>query len=48
MPSLGQVLRTRDVVFMANSGTEPVYLDRRTLREVVTILEVLELLEETN
>jgi hypothetical protein len=27
MLALGQVLRTRDVVFMSNNGIEPVYLD---------------------
>jgi hypothetical protein len=48
MPALGRVLRTRDVVFMSNDGTEPVYLDRQTLREVVTILDVLEPLDKTN
>ncbi|KAF7573884.1 hypothetical protein PtrM4_055070 [Pyrenophora tritici-repentis] len=46
--SLGRVLRTRDVVFMSNDGTEPVYPDRQTLREVVTILDVPEPLEETD
>jgi hypothetical protein len=48
MPALGRVLRTRDVVFMSNNGTEPVYPDRQTLREVVTILDVLEPPEETD
>jgi hypothetical protein len=48
MPALGRVLRTRDVVFMSNDGTEPIYPDRQTLREVVTILDVLELLDKTN
>ena len=48
MPALGRVLRTRDVVFMSNDGTEPVYPDRQTLREVVTILDVPEPLEETD
>jgi hypothetical protein len=48
MPFLGQVLRTRDVVFMSHDKTELIYLDRQTLKEVVTILEVLELLEETD
>ncbi|PZC88370.1 hypothetical protein A1F95_10962 [Pyrenophora tritici-repentis] len=46
--SLGRVLRTRDVVFMSNNGTEPVYPDRQTLREVLTILDVPEQLEETD
>jgi hypothetical protein len=45
---LGRVLRTRDVVFITNNRTEPVYPNRQTLREVVIILDVLELLEETN
>ncbi|KAI0568892.1 hypothetical protein Alg215_11942, partial [Pyrenophora tritici-repentis] len=36
------------VVFMSNDGTEPVYPDRQTLREVVTILDVPEPLEETD
>jgi hypothetical protein len=27
MPAMGRVLRTRDVIFMANDGTEPVYPD---------------------
>jgi hypothetical protein len=45
---LGQVLRTRDIVFIANNRIELVYLDRQTLREVVAILDILELLEETN
>jgi hypothetical protein len=40
MPALEQVLRTRDVVCMSNDGTEPVYPDWQTLREVVTILDV--------
>jgi hypothetical protein len=48
MPAMGRVLRTRDVVFMSNDGTEPVYPDRQTLREVVTILDVPEPLEETD
>ncbi|KAF7574075.1 hypothetical protein PtrM4_056980 [Pyrenophora tritici-repentis] len=48
MPALGRVLRTRDVVFMSNDGTELVYPDRQTLREVVTILDVPEPLEETD
>jgi hypothetical protein len=48
MPALGRVLRTRDVVFVSNDRTEPVYPDRQTLREVVTILDVLEPLEETD
>jgi hypothetical protein len=48
MPSLGRVLRTRDVVFMAQDGTEPVYPDRQALREVVTILDVPEPPEETD
>jgi hypothetical protein len=48
MPSLGRVLRTRDVVFMAHDGTEPVYPDRQALREVVTILDVPEPPEETD
>jgi hypothetical protein len=48
MLSLGRVLRTRDVVFMSYDKTEPIYLDRQTLKEVVTILDVLEPLEETN
>jgi hypothetical protein len=50
MPALGQVLRTRDVVFMStgNDSTEPVYPDRQILREVVTILDVPEPLEETD
>jgi hypothetical protein len=33
---------------MSNNRTEPVYPDRQTLREMVTILDVPELLEETN
>jgi hypothetical protein len=33
---------------MANDGTEPVYPDRQTLREVVTVLDVPESLEETD
>ena len=33
---------------MSNNGTEPVYPDRQTLREVVTILDVPELPEETD
>ena len=48
MPSLGRVLRTRDVIFMANNRIEPVYLDRQTLREVVAILDVPEPPEETD
>jgi hypothetical protein len=48
MPAMGWVLRARDVVFMANDGTEPVYPDRQTLREVVTVLDVPESLEETD
>jgi hypothetical protein len=48
MPALGRVLRTRDVVFMSNNRTEPVYPDQQTLREVVTILDVLEPLVKTN
>jgi hypothetical protein len=48
MPSLGRVLRTRDVVFMANNRIEPVYPDRQTLREVVAILDVPEPLEGTD
>jgi hypothetical protein len=48
MPALGRVLRTRDVVFMSNDGTESVYPDRQTLREVVTILDVPEPPEETD
>ena len=48
MPALGRVLRTRDVVFMTNDRTEPVYPDRQTLREVVTILDVPEPPEETD
>jgi hypothetical protein len=37
-----------DVVFMSYDGTEPVYLDRQTLREVVKILDIPELPEETD
>ncbi|KAF7452722.1 hypothetical protein A1F99_045000 [Pyrenophora tritici-repentis] len=48
MPALGRVLRTRDVAFMSSDGTEPVYPDRQILREVVTILDVPEPLEETD
>jgi hypothetical protein len=48
MPALGRVLRTRDVVFVSNDRTEPVYPDRQTLREVVTILDVPEPPEETD
>jgi hypothetical protein len=48
MPAMGRVLRMRDVVFMANDGTEPVYPDRQTLREVVTVLDVPESLGETD
>jgi hypothetical protein len=48
MPAMGRVLRMRDVVFMANDGTEPVYPDQQTLREVVTVLDVPESLEETD
>ena len=48
MPALGRVLRTRDVIFMPDDGTEPVYPDRQTLREVVTILDVPEPPEETD
>jgi hypothetical protein len=48
MPAVGRVLRTRDVVFMSHNRTEPVYPDRQTLREMVTILDVPELLEETD
>jgi hypothetical protein len=33
---------------MSYNKTELIYLDRQTLKEVVTILDVLELLEETN
>ena len=33
---------------MSNDGTEPVYPDRQTLREVVTILDVPEPLDETD
>jgi hypothetical protein len=47
MPAMGRVLKTRDVVFMSNDGTEPVYPDRQTLREAVTILDVPEPPEET-
>jgi len=48
MPALGRVLRTRDVVFLSYDGTEPVYPDRQTLKEVVTILDVPEPPKETN
>jgi hypothetical protein len=48
MPAMGRVLRTRDVVFMSNDGTEPVYPDRQTLIEAVTILDVPEPPEETD
>jgi hypothetical protein len=48
MPAMGRVLKTRDVVFMSNDGTEPVYPDRQTLREAVTILDVPEPPEETD
>jgi hypothetical protein len=48
MPALGQILRTRNVVFMSNDVTEVVYPDRQTLREVVTILDIPEPPEETN
>jgi hypothetical protein len=37
-----------DVVFMSYDGTEPVYADRQTLREVVKILDVPEPPEETD
>jgi hypothetical protein len=42
MPAMGQVLRTRDVVFMPNDETELLYPDQQTLREVVTILDIPE------
>jgi hypothetical protein len=48
MPAMGRVLKTRDVVFMSNDGTEPVYPDRQTLREAVTVLDVPEPPEETD
>lgn len=48
MLALGRVLRTRDVIFMPDDGTEPVYPGRQTLREVVTILDVPEPPEETD
>ena len=48
MLALGRVLRIRDVIFISNNRTEPVYLNRQTLREVVIILDVPEPPEETD
>jgi hypothetical protein len=47
MPAMGRVLRTSDVLFMPNDGTELLYPDQQTLREVVTILDIPEPPEET-
>jgi hypothetical protein len=48
MPAIGRVLRTRNVVFMANDGIEPGYPDQQILKEVVTILDVPEPPDETD